>query len=63
MGKKDTLVSNKKWSEEKLFEMRRDVLAMWPTGADIDLEEAAGKYSKGCPKCHKIPCVCNENRE
>ncbi len=42
-----------------------DVLA-WlstlATLADIDLEEAARKYSKGCPKCYKTPCICNENR-
>ena len=40
MGEKTTPVANKKWSEELLFEKRKEVLAMWPTGADIDLEEA-----------------------
>lgn len=42
-----------------------DVLAWLSTLAslvDIDLEKAAGKYSQGCPKCHKIPCICSENR-
>ena len=51
---------------DRMKEEFADVLAWLSTLAslaDIDLEEAAGKYSKGCPKCHKIPCVCNENRE
>jgi NTP pyrophosphatase (non-canonical NTP hydrolase) len=26
----------------------------------IDLEAAAGKYLNGCPKCHRIPCGCEE---
>jgi NTP pyrophosphatase (non-canonical NTP hydrolase) len=41
-----------------------DVLAWLSTLASlagVDLEEAAGKYSKGCPKCHGTPCVCREN--
>ena len=50
---------------EKLREEFADVLA-WlstlATLADIDLEEAAEKYGKGCPKCYKTPCICNENR-
>lgn len=29
--------------------------------AGVDLEQvAAGKYSKGCPKCQRTPCVCQE---
>ena len=50
---------------EKLRDEFADVLAWLSTLAslaDIDLEEAAGKYSQGCPKCHQTPCVCNENR-
>lgn len=42
-----------------------DVLAWLSTLAslaEIDLEDAAGKYSSGCPKCHQTPCVCDENR-
>jgi len=26
----------------------------------IDLEAAAGKYLAGCPKCHSVPCACEE---
>jgi NTP pyrophosphatase (non-canonical NTP hydrolase) len=25
---------------------------------DVDLDEAAGVYAKGCPKCGGIPCRC-----
>ncbi len=27
----------------------------------IDTERAMGKYVKGCPKCHGVPCKCNGN--
>ena len=51
--------------EDKLREEFADVLA-WlstlATLADIDLEKAAKKYSQGCPKCYRTPCICNENR-
>ncbi len=53
-------------NEEKLKDEFADVLAWLSTLASlagIDLEEAAGKYSRGCPKCHKIPCICNDNRD
>jgi NTP pyrophosphatase (non-canonical NTP hydrolase) len=26
----------------------------------VDLEAAAAKYAKGCPKCHSTPCKCKE---
>ncbi len=26
----------------------------------VDLEQAVGKYKKGCPRCGKIPCQCRE---
>ena len=53
-------------SEVKLREEFADVLAWLSTLASlagIDLEEAAAKYSRGCPKCYKIPCICSENRD
>lgn len=38
-----------------------DVLA-WLTTladlADVDLDEAAGRYVEGCPRCHRVPCEC-----
>ncbi|MCL6465571.1 MAG: nucleotide pyrophosphohydrolase [candidate division WOR-3 bacterium] len=27
----------------------------------VELEQACRKYSKGCPKCHAIPCRCAED--
>lgn len=27
----------------------------------IDAEQAMEKYTKGCPKCGKIPCECRED--
>lgn len=29
---------------------------------EVDLQEAAGKYIDGCPKCGKKPCVCVESK-
>jgi NTP pyrophosphatase (non-canonical NTP hydrolase) len=26
--------------------------------AGIDLEEAAGRYARGCPRCGSTPCAC-----
>lgn len=27
---------------------------------DVDAEKAMAKYRDGCPKCHKKPCICEE---
>jgi NTP pyrophosphatase (non-canonical NTP hydrolase) len=46
--------------EEQTHELG-DVLAWVASLAnqlDIDLDEAAGRYTHGCPKCRGIPCVC-----
>lgn len=50
---------------KRLNEEFADVLAWLSTLASlagIDLEEAAEKYSQGCPKCYNIPCKCSEKR-
>jgi NTP pyrophosphatase (non-canonical NTP hydrolase) len=26
--------------------------------AGVDVEEAAGRYAKGCPTCSSVPCMC-----
>ena len=39
----------RKWTEEEFFEMREEVLKGWPTGAEVDLEEAV-KYHKSLPE-------------
>ncbi len=46
---------------EKLTVEFSDVLAWLSTLASlvgVDLEHAARRYMKGCPKCGKIPCQC-----
>lgn len=38
----------RKWTDEEFFKMREEVLKQWPTGAEVDLEEAV-KYHKSLP--------------
>lgn len=38
----------RKWTEEEFFQMREEVLKGWPTGAEVDLEEAV-RYHKSLP--------------
>ena len=33
-------LKNKKWSDEQFFKVREEVLKQWPTGKDVDLQEA-----------------------
>jgi NTP pyrophosphatase (non-canonical NTP hydrolase) len=47
--------------EEQLRLEFSDVLAWLASLANltgIDLEEAAGRYAAGCPKCAGSPCTC-----
>lgn len=41
-------LTNKKWSEEEFFKTREEVLQQWPTGKDVDLQEAID-YNKKIP--------------
>ncbi|MEG1256688.1 methylaspartate mutase subunit E [Clostridium sp.] len=41
-------LKNKKWTEEEFFKTREEVLAQWPTGKGIDLQEAID-YNKKIP--------------
>ncbi|MCK5553529.1 MAG: hypothetical protein KAJ09_10320, partial [Deltaproteobacteria bacterium] len=41
-------IQNKKWEEERLINERLNVLSTWPTGAEIDLDEAT-EYLKKLP--------------
>ncbi|WP_426710142.1 methylaspartate mutase subunit E [Cetobacterium sp. SF1] len=38
----------RKWTDEEFFKIREEVLKQWPTGAEVDLEEAV-KYHKALP--------------
>jgi NTP pyrophosphatase (non-canonical NTP hydrolase) len=46
--------------EEQLHELG-DVLAWLASLAEqlgLSLEEAAGRYAEGCPRCRAMPCAC-----
>lgn len=44
-------LKNKKWNEAEFFKVREEVLTQWPTGKDVDLQEAAD-FLKSIPE-HK----------
>ena len=55
----------RKKDREKIKEEFADCLAwLLSVGSilDIDAEEAMTKYRNGCPKCHDVPCSCDEDR-
>jgi len=41
-------LNNKRWSDEEFFREREKVLSLWPTGKDLDLEEAVA-YLRSLP--------------
>jgi methylaspartate mutase epsilon subunit len=42
-------VSNRRLTDEEFFDEREQVLAMWSTGRDVDLDEAIA-YHKSMPR-------------
>jgi methylaspartate mutase epsilon subunit len=40
------VVKNEIWPDEKFYAVRKDVLASWPTGADVDFDEAVEYHKK-----------------
>ena len=44
-------VRNRKWDEERFLRERKNVLSEWPTGKDVDFEEAVA-YHRNLPE-HK----------
>ena len=46
-------VQNKRISDGEFEALRREVLTQWPTGKDVDLEEAVA-YHKAMPDCRKF---------
>jgi len=42
-------LSNKKWTEEEFFAMRKEVLAGWPTGEEVENLDASIEYCKQLP--------------
>ena len=41
-------IKNKKISEGEFYALREEILTQWPTGKDVDLEEAVA-YHKNMP--------------
>ncbi len=55
----------RKGERENLREEVSDVLAWLTTLASltgIDLEDAAARYSAGCPRCTATPCACSRGK-
>lgn len=46
MEGKQLKLENKKWSEDDFFNTRKDVLAQWPTGKNVDLAKAVDYLKK-----------------
>ena len=46
-------IQNKKLSDDVFYKERAEVLAQWPTGKDVNLEEAIA-YQKAMPECRKF---------
>jgi methylaspartate mutase epsilon subunit len=44
----EIIVRNRKWDEDRFLKERKDVLSRWPTGKEVDFEEAV-EYHKGLP--------------
>lgn len=52
-------IRNKKWSIAKFNEIRREVLNQWPTGKEVNFEEAV-KYHRNLPE---VQVMTNKLRE
>ncbi|MBE6934061.1 MAG: methylaspartate mutase subunit E [Ruminococcaceae bacterium] len=46
-------IQNKRISDGEFAQLRQEVLAQWPTGRDVDLEEAVA-YHKSLPQCQNF---------
>ena len=46
-------IQNKRISNDEFFALRQEILTQWPTGKDVNLEEAVA-YHKSMPECRKF---------
>lgn len=53
MGHFSAMVKNKKLEEDEFFRQRKEVLSLWPTGNEVDLDEAIA-YRKALPGNTKL---------
>jgi len=44
MTQSHTIPTMARWDEERFLRVRRSVLANWPTGAEVDIDEAAAYH-------------------
>jgi len=49
MKSKERKLKNKKWNEDEFLKSRKEVLKMWPTGSEVDIDEAI-VYHKSMPE-------------
>jgi methylaspartate mutase epsilon subunit len=45
----ETIVCNRRWDESKFLSQRKEVLSAWPTGKEVDFDEAV-EYHKNLPE-------------
>lgn len=55
-------LKNKKWTDEEFFNMRKEVLSQWPTGMEVNLEEAV-EYLKSIPEHKSFPAKLRKAKE
>ena len=54
-------IKNKKWTDDEFYKVRKEVLATWPTGSEVDLDEAIA-YHKSLPE-HKGPKASGKRKQ
>lgn len=54
--------ANKKWSEEQFYQVRKEVLSQWPTGKDVNIDEAVS-FIKSLPESKNFSCTMNKAKQ
>ncbi len=57
------VLNNNRWSDEEFFREREKVLSLWPTGKDLDLEEAVAYLRKIPPHKNYARAVAAAKKE
>lgn len=52
-------IKNKRWTQEQLFGLRQEVLATWPTGSEVDLDDAI-RYQAAIPEHRRFASVLSK---
>lgn len=56
------MLNNKKMSEDEFFQIRKEILTQWPTGNEVDLQEAVD-YLKQVPEEKNFPLKLRKAKE